>query len=423
MACGHTLMPLHFFDKHRVMRKAACDEAVMTREELHALVWSKPMRAAAMEQGISDVTLARHCRKANVPVPPPDHWEKVRTGKKVTPQPLPPLPTVAGAASLSGLFPAHKSSTCLAGSRDLSRPAFKTMDEVTQRIQAAVGEIRVPNSLSRPPLIVARLLRRDEERRAKITSNDLYNKSQPKFDRPIQQRRLRILSTLILALEKLGLKVYGSKHAGEEFTVSIRYLLAVHFLLAIEGGEHGYPFYGEHLQPPSDERLRFDITSHSPESAPPLQTWRDDATPLEDQLGKIACGLLLTAEAAARRGAVQSYELAVKNRAEEAQKTRVAAERAKAERAAREAAAAKARFTALMDGADALERAERIRRYVAAVQARVTARPDMAEPSALRQWAAWALAEADALDPVLSRLFKEELLTPSDDVHLPKADR
>lgn len=42
----------------------------MTREELHALVWSKPMRTSAAERGISDVALAKQCRKVGVPAPP-----------------------------------------------------------------------------------------------------------------------------------------------------------------------------------------------------------------------------------------------------------------------------------------------------------------------------------------------------------------
>jgi hypothetical protein len=77
----------------------------VTREELHALVWSKPMRTAAKERGISDVALAKQCRKAGVPVPPRGYWNKVQAGKRVSPL---PLPIADGAKLLSGLFPAFK---------------------------------------------------------------------------------------------------------------------------------------------------------------------------------------------------------------------------------------------------------------------------------------------------------------------------
>ena len=65
-------------------------------------------------------------------------------------------------------------------------------------------------------------------------------------------------------------------------------------------------------------------------------------------------------------------------------------------------AAARARLAALLDGADALERAERIRRYVAAVRGRVAGLAGRVDTAAPERWSVWALAEADALDPVLS---------------------
>ena len=40
-----------------------------TRRELYNLVWSRPMKAVAADVGISDVALAKQCKKANIPVP------------------------------------------------------------------------------------------------------------------------------------------------------------------------------------------------------------------------------------------------------------------------------------------------------------------------------------------------------------------
>jgi hypothetical protein len=44
----------------------------ITREELHQLGWSKPTRTAAKEFGLSDVGLAKICRKLGVKKPPRD---------------------------------------------------------------------------------------------------------------------------------------------------------------------------------------------------------------------------------------------------------------------------------------------------------------------------------------------------------------
>jgi hypothetical protein len=41
-----------------------------TRQQLYDLAWTQPTRTVAAEIGISDVALAKICRKADVPIPP-----------------------------------------------------------------------------------------------------------------------------------------------------------------------------------------------------------------------------------------------------------------------------------------------------------------------------------------------------------------
>jgi hypothetical protein len=384
----------------------------MSREELYALVWSKPMRVAAKERGISDVALAKQCRRANVPVPPRGYWNKVQAGKKGVPQPLPPFPALAGAIQLSRLFPAYQAGLEPLSDGDLRRPEFEDIGEITRRFQTLVGDLRVPTRLTSPHAIVAKLLKQDEERRAKVSPNSFsYDYYGPKFDRPIQQRRLRLLSSLAIALETLQAKVHGSTHAGERFSIELRKGLWVYILLAVENGPHGGPFYRERRRAPqTGERLRLDITGHSPEHESPSRTWRDDAVPLENHLSEIIVGILLKAEEDTRRSAIQSYEWKVEDRVRKAKEARAALQRAEAERAAQVIAAAKARLTALMDGADALDRADRIRRYVASVRERAIAHSEAINTASLERWATWALAEADAIDPVLSLRFEQDLL-------------
>ena len=61
---------------------------LLKRSALHALVWSKPMTHIARDLGISDVGLAKTCRRHGVPVPPRGHWAKLAAGK---PSPQTPL--------------------------------------------------------------------------------------------------------------------------------------------------------------------------------------------------------------------------------------------------------------------------------------------------------------------------------------------
>ena len=63
--------------------------AKLTREELYALVWDRPMTRLAKEFGLSDVALHKICRKHEIPTPPLGYWAKKAHGKPVTNTPLP----------------------------------------------------------------------------------------------------------------------------------------------------------------------------------------------------------------------------------------------------------------------------------------------------------------------------------------------
>ena len=53
----------------------------MTRRQLYDLIWSKPMREAAAEVGISDVGLKKVCIRHRVPVPLQGYWNKIHAGQ------------------------------------------------------------------------------------------------------------------------------------------------------------------------------------------------------------------------------------------------------------------------------------------------------------------------------------------------------
>ena len=130
---------------------------------------------------------------------------------------------------------------------------------------------------------------------------------------------------------------------------------------------------------------------------------------MEQQATDIVCGIFLRVEEDARRWALWSHNDRAEQRVRAAQEAKLAAEKAEAERIARERAAEAARLKRLTDGADELERAARIRRYVAAVQTGSAAKAEQVSGDAIDVWAAWALAEADRIDPVRSGRFLEDL--------------
>lgn len=96
----------------------------MTREELHQLVWSKPMIKVAEQFGVSGSHLARVCSILRVPRPERGYWAKLGAGKATPVRPLPPaLPgdlvewskgqalDVASATKESLTIPSHRRSS------------------------------------------------------------------------------------------------------------------------------------------------------------------------------------------------------------------------------------------------------------------------------------------------------------------------
>jgi hypothetical protein len=61
----------------------------MRRSELYEKVWSRPVIKLAQELGITDVGLAKLCRRHAIPVPPRGYWAKVRAGQRPSMIPLP----------------------------------------------------------------------------------------------------------------------------------------------------------------------------------------------------------------------------------------------------------------------------------------------------------------------------------------------
>jgi hypothetical protein len=62
----------------------------ISRQTLYGQVWATPMARLAKEYGISDVALAKICKKLNVPYPGRGYWRRKETGKAVRQIPLPP---------------------------------------------------------------------------------------------------------------------------------------------------------------------------------------------------------------------------------------------------------------------------------------------------------------------------------------------
>lgn len=109
----------------------------MKRSDLYQKVWSVPMTRLAAELGISDVGLAKACRRPAVPVPPRGYWAKLKAGQHPPRLPL-PAPELDVAVQLA--------------TRDPEEVARQQVAE--ERLSAALRE-QAPFARDLPPLTFA----------------------------------------------------------------------------------------------------------------------------------------------------------------------------------------------------------------------------------------------------------------------------
>lgn len=67
----------------------------LSREDLYEKVWTTPGSKLSKEFGISDVAIAKRCKKLHVPRPPRGYWAKLEAGRRLKRPTLPPTPEQA----------------------------------------------------------------------------------------------------------------------------------------------------------------------------------------------------------------------------------------------------------------------------------------------------------------------------------------
>lgn len=377
---------------------------IFKRLELYNLVWSEPMRDIAVRFEISDVGLAKACRKASIPVPPRGYWNKKKAGHRVTAFPLPPRE------------PGHSDEVTIGEDRywghrepidesepEPAAPIFEEpIESVRARIDKRTSAVRVSTSFELAHPDIRKLLEKDErKRKEQRDSNYAWAWNTPIFDSPLQRRRLRILNALLLALAKQGFSgsVRGDK--ADEITIYI-------------GGSSLELELSEMPTSPRERRqaetrqrresLRLVIKAGYKTAAISL-TEDQPGRALETGLRTTLVNLIVLGEERYREHQIDHHKWLLQRRLEgieEARKQKAEAERKERERVA---ALEKARVERLLDEAQALQRSRDIRLYVDEVKALNLSLSPPVPHEALAQWAQWALAQADRIDPVQSRRF------------------
>lgn len=364
----------------------------MSRQALYEQVWAQPMTKVAKEYGISNVALAKICKKLNIPCPWRGYWRRKETGKSVKPLPLPP-----------NSDPTKQAVTI----HRTIRPEFLThiSEEITQRItaeQIPEQKIEVPDRLGKPHRLLGGHL--TEWRSPKVDKygaiwsgniRQLNIRVSPKS----LSRALRIMNTLFAALETRGHQIVIRDGFHKTLGVCINGQTV----------EVGLEEKFQRIERPVNKNRRPDPWKyHQYEYVPTgalilkitewwadglQKTWSDGKTAkLETCLNDFIVGLLKIAEAVKVRRLKQEQEEQIRREAEhrrqeeELKRQQELAGRQKLEQEASNWA-----------------KAQQLRAYLAAVKDRLHAKHgEIHSGSQADQWLTWAYQHADRLDPLIN---------------------
>lgn len=386
----------------------------LTRQELYDLVWSKPISKLVEHFGVSGVAIAKACSRAHVPVPPRGWWARRTAGQSSIvrvqlgqrPPGLDDTVTVGGGA-YAHYYRGYAPDQEILNSPIPPEPSFEEdIDAVRERVMAMVGKVSVPRSLVNPHPLVARLLEQDDARREKQrTSAYVSSWDAPKFDSPIERRRLRILSTALSTLARCGCRIDGRTLEGRVFSVRVGHQ---HMNVALVVEEHRTrKRAGSAADPSVEKRLRFTIGVSYDGSGEGSRSWDDGTMPLEDQVRDIAVEMVVHAEAAYRKSVLWGHGARKERKAQLEEAARQAAAEAIRKERERQERLEKERVERLLGEAASLARAREIRRYVEEVRDANAASADPLPPERIDAWSDWALQQADRIDPVRSGAFRK----------------
>lgn len=361
----------------------------LTREELHARVWQQPMRTLAEEFGISDVALAKTCRKAKVPVPGRGHWARKAAGKKVRTVLLPPIrDSEREVPRVIEFWPRQKPEPMAA--RVVEQVEFEARPE---------NRIYVADSIRRPhPLVRATM---NALKQSAGTRHDGYLRNwttrhlDVEVTKAMLQRAMRIMDAVVKAFETRGWEV--TLGAGDDRNSYVTILgQRVPFGVREPRRRVNVPpaerrSYGPDYQEQPSGRLALvlrDYWGHSVKKSI-LET---DARPIEGRLNDFVVAAVALANERAE------WE---RRRAEAEERRRIEERQRHEEHRQHEAEAA--RIKGLEEEAERWYRARRVREYVDAVRAAAQAGSETGGDR-LTPWIQWAEGYARSLDPVEPRI-------------------
>lgn len=367
----------------------------LTRGELYALVWSKPMSELAGEFEMSDVGLKKICKAAYVPTPPLGYWAKIKSGKKADKTPLPKLYPFQSEIVRFGemrnrylyVSEPEMSDEELAALVLPDPPKFElTKEEARAKIEALVPNIAIPEKIIKIHP-VAQILA--DAQTALVGKR--YSFDKPKYLHPQGAKVFRALNSLFFYFEGLGFRAKMHGPSSQSLSINL-------------DGQYYY-FRLVSLDDPNGIYRKKVVAGKKYGFAWAHQEWRmseestyreyDDLTPTV--LRELAIELFVKIEGGHRRSLQWQYERQV-DRKQEAIGRLNAKRQAEAKRLRENTERTVARRFELMDAALLqITKANQIRELIAAMDRKLELSK---KPIAgYQKWRAWAEHEANSVDP------------------------
>lgn len=384
-------------------------EAVrVTREELYEQVWSEPMQKLAKKYGLSDVGLAKTCRRMRIPLPGRGYWAKKQFGKSVRRTPLPKIAADAPPGTREFVFrqpPAPTETTELERGPVAVQERFEALEE---------NRIRVPDVLNDPHPLIARTI--TALRRAKPNAQGYLVPATQVLNVDVTidgaDRAMCILDALLKALDARGYSTsIRPAHEGVRPATVVRVGeedVAIGLSEKVDLVERAEPTAA--TKPVRNPRSHSFSSIAKPAPTPRRElvstgqyslridhsylgircTWSDGKTQRVDQcLNSFIVGLVVAAEKLKQ----QRLEREARER-----EWRAAEEQRAEEQRRREAEAA--RLRALDQALSAWRDARDIRQYVAEARAALSRGAELPADAPILLWLAWAEGYADCIDPL-----------------------
>lgn len=422
----------------------------LSREDLYELAWSKPLRELAKDFGISDVALAKRCRRLGIPVPGRGYWARVDAGQRPY---RPKLPSrerqngdqsalIAGPAGVTPTearafrrdeedAPSHHEAAAKDAAWLDERVAFENRPEneiqvppISRKWHPGIKEIREALEREASEMRQSRKSHQQYEKwpawRKRTESNsdgwkwtwaerrgqrlwDLHKPSPMRVSLDTYKRALSILNTLALAATARDFEIHWDKKIGR--IIFTGHQVEIHLRITEEVEDRTRPSKSafqakklEHYKTPTGI-LRINLQARLGTD----RQFRDqDGLPLESQLNRVFVVLyrLIVNAWKTERARVERelrFQEQQRLRQEEA---RIAAERAQA------AADEQARRRRLKVEANHWAQSRGIREYVAHIEA--VAQEQQPPDESLAQWMDWARHVARDLDPTDGRISGDD---------------